>query len=542
MELHHTIFKFLKVSGIDASKNYLKERLKSHPAYPSLTSITDILDEFKIENYAFEIEEKEKWKELDFPFLAHVISPGKGEGFEIIKKKNQITSINDFLKRWTGIALMLGDQKVIHHEEHSRQYKKEKYNRYLTISISLFFVLAFIGSQTLVFQIPILVHFSLSLVGLIISGSIISYGLGIKTKISDTFCRVEEEGCSAVLNSKLARFGGDIGLGDIAAIFFGSLFIYQFFSHQFSFYENFMFLIIPSTLAFGFTFISIIYQFYLGSWCKLCLIITAIIWVQAANMIIGLDGFQFVFADIFQLPFTIYLTFGISLLLVSTWVIVKPVLISSRVALDHRIRIRKWRQDPAWFDALLPLHKKIDDTSWSKEIFYGNPHGVLQIIIVSDPYCESCATAHMQLDKILNKHPNDIGVRIRFTLNSYDPNDRKHHALIKILNAYEHLVWKKDLPNTDPLSKAIITDWFQGQNLKTWEEKYNFPPTNSDLINQMIHTSLQWSNAMEVTQTPAFFINGFEMPNPHTFRDMFLFISDYIDILRSKQYQNYVSQ
>ncbi len=52
MEFYSTIHNFLNSLGIGVSKNYLREWLESHPKCPALISLTDILDELKIENHA----------------------------------------------------------------------------------------------------------------------------------------------------------------------------------------------------------------------------------------------------------------------------------------------------------------------------------------------------------------------------------------------------------------------------------------------------------------------------------------------------------
>ncbi|MFS4455432.1 thioredoxin domain-containing protein [Maribacter sp. 2304DJ31-5] len=534
MELYNTIHNFLKFSGIKVSKRYLKERLESHLNYPSLKSITDTLDDFRIENQAIQLENKEQWTALDFPFLAHMFTPEDGQDFRVIKNKRDMTSKEGFYKKWTGIVLLLDENGKIIHEEHDRYFKKEKLEKLVLWATVSILSIVFVLQQVLQFELALFLHFLLSVVGLFICGAIIAYSMGTTTDISDMFCKVGESGCKKVLGSKLGHFGGGIGLGDVAAIFFGSMILYPFLAGGHGTVEKLSLLLTIQSLAVVFTLVSIFYQWHLGSWCKLCLATIFILWLQMINLIIHFDVPSVLPDMISNLSPKHFLVFGTGILLASFWLPVKPLLAIANLSIHQSIRIRKWREDPKWFDALLPLHKKVDDSLWEKEIYYGNPNGVLQFLIVSNPYCPSCAKAHHELHKILDKHPEDIGVRIRFTMESFDVTKKEYVVISKILNVYEELVWKNGHNQDNPIVKNIITDWFTDPDIDQWQRKYDHSMNFRSEVDELIKKSIQWSQNMFVSQTPAFFINGYEMPEPHTFKDVFVFVSDYIDILNNK--------
>ena len=535
MDFNTIAYDFLKRCKIKISKNYLQERLQSHPEYPSLKSLTDLLDEFGIENIVLHIKEKERWKELDFPFLTYVISENGGGDFEIIKNNNSVSSESEFLSRWSGIVLLIDNKQKILHTEHNVQFKKERSFKRLLWSILIILFGLFLLNQLLQFELGLFIHFLLSLGGLAVSCAIVALGMGLKSNISELFCKVEKLGCNKVLNSKLGRFGDSVGLGDVSAIFFSSWLLYLPFSFQFENYQNLKLFSIIYTFASLFTIISLVYQWQLKSWCKLCLMIISILWIQSLNIAFHLPK-PLTFSNYFiQIPLRAYLIFGMSFCLAFFWLVVKPLVLLKQAQLYDKIRIRKWRQDPNWFSVLLPLHKRIDDTVWAKEIFYGNPNGVLQIIVVSDPYCHYCSQAHHELNKILNDHPNDIGVRIRFTFKSLDSTNKIYQAAFAIINAYEELVWKTSTHDSNDLMKNIVADWFEHQNLLSFNEKFNTSFNEHQQIDALLKNSKKWADSIEITQTPSFFINGYEMPNPHTFKDLFLFASDYIEILKKQK-------
>lgn len=533
MDFNQVAYDFLHSCKIPISKSYLSERLQSHPEYPSLKSLTDLLDEFGLENKVLYVSEKNRWRELNFPFLCFMHTD-EGSNFQIITNPKSLNSEAVFLKRWSGIVLLIDKQSKIVHPEHDLRLREEKNSKMLLWLFLIAITSLLFTRQLFQFELNLFIHFVLSVAGLIVSCSIIGYSMGLKSNVSELFCKIEESGCNKVLNSKLGRFNNHVGLGDFAAVFFASWLFYLSFSNQFEFQTNLRLLLIVYLFAFSFTLFSLAYQLYLKSLCKLCLILVLIIWSQSFNIAFSSrEAYGLSLYDI-SLPLNACLTYAIGFSLLCSWFIIKPFINNYRIQFEDKIKIRKWRQDPRWFDALLPLHKKIDDVVWRKEIFYGNQTGVLQIIIVSDPYCNFCAEAHKELNNILEKHPNDIGVRIRFTLKSLDIKNKSYQAALSILKTYEDLVWQ--IPSEDPniFMRKIIDFWFANQNLLIFNKKFKLDADDSELIESLIEKSKIWADSMEVVQTPAFFINGNEMPNPHNFKDLFLFISEYIDILKEK--------
>ncbi len=511
------------------SSNYLRERLEAHPHYPSLHALTDLLDEWHVEYQAFQIEDKHRWLEIGFPFLAHVVNQQGYEDFEIIRRRKDIGPQESFISDWTGVTLVIGERNAIDHEEHQWFLRKEQIRKGVQGVFFGLVALAFLVSLIWNSEVLMAAHALLTVVGLIFSIALVSYSYGVNTQISDAFCKVEAQGCNSVLSSKLARFGGDYGLTDLVAIFFGGLFVFHLFSWNFPANSSKVLLEALAWVSWGFTFVSLAYQWRMGSWCRMCLVVTGVLWLQLALLIAGGASQP---SSLTLIEIEVYLALASSFLIAGSWLLVKPLLNGFLDAQEQQIRIRKWRQDPAWFDALLPLHKRIDDRWWPKEITAGNPDGILQIIVVSDPYCSSCAKAHRELALILAKHPGDIGARFRFALNAYDPSSDKQQAAAQILGAYDQFLWDAK-GEQQPDTHDMLGYWFEHQQLEQWKERYPTGSQSSE-VDQMIRQSIDWTNKMQITQTPAFFVNGHEMPNPHTFKDLLLFVSEYLEILKSR--------
>jgi len=357
--------------------------------------------------------------------------------------------------------------------------------------------------------------------------------------VSELFCKTDESGCNKILYSKYGKLGRYFSLGDLALIYFiGSLLYVSMFTET-SLLEKVVFLSIVQIPGLLFTPFSIYYQARLKSFCPLCSALLFILWLQAINLF-GYTHGQDLSAVGSLFTMETIVRFLTPYAMAGLWLILKPKLIQNQSIPHQNIMLRKWRQNPLWFDALLPLHKKVDTSPWSMEIAYGNPSGALQFLIVSNPFCDYCAVAHKNLERILNRHPNDIGVRIRFYLTTSDleTESEKSQAICKILNVYLKRVWtnNKDLDERNPLARKIIGDWFE-LGPTAWETEYHtdtLRENDSTTIMKIIQNSIQWCEHVGIDQTPSFFVNGHEMPNPYTFNDVFLFVTDYIEILKSK--------
>lgn len=533
MEFYNIAYSFLALSGVKVSKKYLRERLESHSQYPSLISLTDILDEFQVENYPLRIKEKEKWRELDFPFLAHIISKNGLTDFELVKgDKNNYFSDN-FLNRWTGIALILGKKIIIKHREHNVQFSKEK-----KVKIINWTVLSFLFVILIIFQFfskdSILIgHFILSVVALYLSSLIITITMGSNNNITELFCKIQESGCNKVLNSKLGKFGEYISLGDLSVVYFSGSILYLTLTIPYGSFPRFAPLLFLNCLAVLLTPISIIYQYRLKSWCKLCILLVTVIWAQTGSLIWLAIVSGYTLESLFNISPINYYILILSISIASIWMVVKQIKLNENLILYQKIQLRKWRQNPYWFHALLPLHKKIDDSIWTNEIYLGNLLGELQIILVISPYCIFCESAYSDLVSIVEKHPESIGIRFRFISKSLSDTDKNYKAVFDIFRVYNEAVWKNGLGSERMLIKSIINEWFQNKNLSSWNLIAN--NTENKRVKILIEESANWASQMNIDRTPAFFINGNEMPNPHNLSDLSQFVTELIEIIKNEK-------
>lgn len=514
---------YLKASRIKFSRKLLNEQLKAHPDYPALNSLTDMLDDWGMEYSALQLE-PDDLRQMAYPFLAHIITQNGYEDFKIVRNHKQVQDErSDFLKSWTGVALWIAPESPVKNDGHVELIRKEQTMRWLKGIIPLIFIGALATLFFRLNELNSLIFSLMSLAGIIVSGSIVAYNLGVDNRLTRSFCKIEESGCHQVINSGFSRILPGIHLDDMALLYFGSLLLFQLFTV--AGFETYLLLVALPVLVSGLVSLaSLGYQLVHKTWCKLCLLLNLVIWSQLAFSLLNLPKFSITSI----VPPLSEALLAISL--ASCWLLIRPLVEASKRVTEQDIRIRKWRQDPRWFQALLPLHKAIDRSIWDKELFLGNPRGALQITLASGPYCVPCAMAHRQLGDMLERFPKDIGLRLRFAVK--ETNTKDIEAVTYLLHLIEEQVWSEHGLGEVALKK-ILDDWFDQQNLDEFSERYTISGSNGALVEELVAKHINWRKQFQIDQTPGFFVNGHEMPNPHTLQDLDSFLEQFIENIKT---------
>ncbi len=503
----------LKLNKIKISKGFLEERLASHPDYPSLISLTDTLDEMGIEYLALEVE-KDKIGELNYPILIHV-SEGKDQGFFIIKSLDEFKNKHaELLNYWQGITLMVERGSIPKRSSQDAYQKKELSQRLPLFSLLIFLGLALLVFMTLNFHPFPLFITGTALIGIVVCILIIQYTLGISNSFTQKLCDSKSEsGCEKILNSKQSKLFGDFGFGDFGLIYFLTQFIFSF--------SSWINQTIPSSLpiltgigslAFLFTIYSVYYQKFIAkSWCKLCLMVCGILWLQA--FVLAWEAFP-LSAEVFNFSIPqIPLFSGLLILTGLIWLNLMPLFKQRKEALRDKIALEKWKRNTNIFLTLLNNQNQADTSPWLGDVFAGNPQASLQLLVVCNPYCGPCAVRHKELEELLQARKDELGLTVRFTLNSKDKTDNRTIAVQHLLQAHQYQI-KKGLSPLKPLD-----DWFEWMNLETWLKTWGH--TKTEFIDEsLLEQNENWCNQSDIRYTPTLFFNGFEFPKEFEVNDL----------------------
>jgi uncharacterized membrane protein len=516
MDLANFAYKYLINCNIKVSQKFLEQRIKSHFNFPSLLSFTDTLDELGIEYSAVQGSESHI-SQFIFPFLAQ--TPKAPGGFEIITSKDYYQANKvAFLNRWEGVAIMIPPHQIIHHKIHNQFLKKENITSNVFLVVGCVIVLFFLLLNFIHFNQLQFVFSIFSILGTIICGLIVSHKLGTKNAITEQLCpATKSHSCDLVLNSKASQIAKGVEIGDAGLIYFLSLLLFSSFS-LFAKNENNVLssLFIPSILALGFTLFSLYYQSQvLKAWCKMCLMVIAVIWIQTLIPITYFLKTGFSFSNFTISPLIItqaILSFSIA----SSWLIIKSLLKNKASARQNFIKLLKWERNPDVFQSLLLKQARGKHFPSDNPIRIGNLNAPLQFTIVSNPFCRPCATAHTQLEELYQKYPEHISVTVIFSIRSADDKaDRKNIAAESILKA---------IYSTENVVR-VLHHWFKTMDLKHFNEVFD---SNKEYepVENTLKAYQQWVERNNITHTPFVFLNGHKLPKQYTLGSIETFVCE----------------
>lgn len=506
MTFSQIAYNYLLACKIKVSKDYFEQRIKSHPNYPALLSLIDTLNGLGLENKAVEAEE-EYIQQFSFPFLAQ--TPKAVNGFEIIPSiKYYEQNKEKFLNRWEGIAVMVAPSQTIHNIEHEIFLKRKNRNDYKLIFAATLGLIFYLVATVLNFE-PAFSTFSfLCISGIAICSLIILHKFGKSNSFTQHFCNAaKSHNCDLVLNSKASEIIKGVHFGDIGFIYFSGILLYYLFSCILGAAQDaFALLIIPSCLAFVFSFFSLYYQWKIvKAWCKMCLITIAIIWLQA------IVSFSYVVeTKHIILNLKLLFPFLLAFLLAFTWLLIKPLIKSTLAEKERTIELLKWKRNPDIFQALIQQQPFTNTFLPDNPVRFGKVDAPLQFTIVSNPFCRPCAMAHQELEDLYKRFPTQVSLNVIFLVKSaVDKEDRKTIAVEHILKAI--------LSTNNKLQ--VLHEWFEIMNIQNWEEKYPSFNQNKNALNAL-QSYEHWLQKNTVSHTPLVYLNGYTLPRQYALKDI----------------------
>ena len=148
------------------------------------------------------------------------------------------------------------------------------------------------------------------------------------------------------------------------------------------------------------------YQAVRRAWCRLCLMVAGIVFLQLAAVLIpGTKGSL-------PPPGSLVL-YAVCWVLAGAWFFFSPPRVSLVRSKLLRRELTFFKNDPQVLRTLLKKQKMVDAGRWEEDIFLGNPAAPVQLLAVLSPACSPCAEAHAQLLKLAAAWPESVGIAIR---------------------------------------------------------------------------------------------------------------------------------
>ena len=523
---------YVQEIGLKVTSESLRKAIEEHPDYPSLLAINDALESFGAETVAARLNETQL-RDLDQPYITQVrLTNGRAQVFTVVRPSGNghvsylhperdqwvIVTVDEFADLFGGVVLVAVAGERAGEKDYRKKQKEARKGfiiRTAVLAIIPILVLSAITLGLLQYGLVAIIpaiYLLLATVGAMLGLLLLLFEIDRHNPALKQICSGSKNiNCGAVLSSSASKIFG-ISWSLIGFTYFGGASIALLTGGLMN---------IPllnllswlSLLALGYTMFSLYYQWRVTKqWCMLCLAAQGILLSQAILVLIGGQPFttdvEFSIASVLTLATSFALPF-------LTGLVVIPVLKKAKEGENHRRELSKLKHNPQVFRALLEKERAVTESACGLGIMLGNPNAKHQIIKVCNPYCGPCAKAHPAIEDILGSNL-DVQVRIIFTADN-DDKDRKAPPVKHLMALAE----KGD----EPLLKKALDDWYgvPEKNYGAFSAKY---PMNGELGRQgeKLVAMRAWCNQMEIAFTPTFFVDGYQLPEVYTIKDLDYFL------------------
>lgn len=501
---------------VKVSATTFRKEIEEHPDYPSLLSISDVLNNYGIENLAVKTDAN-KLAEMPLPCIIQIQgSKSSVKYFTVIKEitskgvqffdpeKHNWTYIpkDDFENRFPGIALLAeagenaGEKEYVKNIKAEKRVRQGRYVSILCLPLLLFaaWITAFLQVGSGVLTSFIFSVFTLAGCGF--STLLFMYEIDQYNPALKQICSASKKvNCNAVLQSKAAKIAS-VSWSVIGFTYFIGMLLLLLFEGLANPVTLFT-LSWLNVIALPYIVFSVYYQWHVAKqWCVLCLGVQAVLVLQFASTLIGgwhgIMPFSNLFKPIlflkplaaFAIPF---IAGGIAL----------PALQKAKESKQINTKLQKLKHNRQIFEALLQKQKEVTEDTAGLGITLGNPNAAYKLIKVCNPYCGPCATAHRPVEDLLRNNPN-VQVQILFTATN-DENDIKTPPVKHLLAIAEK--------RNETITKHALDDWYLAEK-KEYEQFAGKYPMNGELNLQStkIEAMKEWCAKVKIEFTPTFFV------------------------------------
>lgn len=511
-----SVIKILNALRFPVDSNKIIAELDKHPDYPSLLAISDVLNNFHIDNYAYRVT-FEELPLIPCPFIVHTHS--NGGDFLMVNKvddQNVIVSsdkwnkhkieLNDFKKIFDGVVLTV-EPGTENQSSATVMTQLAELKVPLAIGGLLFTLIAEVAFHTSYlesysWQVLLITLFATA--GLITSILLLMQSIDSNNPLVQKLCSGYNSDCKAILSSKAATVFEGLSWSEVGFFYFaGNWIAILFGGHSTALLQA---LAVLNIASLPYTFYSIYYQARVAKqWCVLCCTVQTLLWLIFIPSVTA-------FSRPLTLPdISAWSTLLFSFLLpVALWVIIKPLFLKVQQIKPLKDQLRKFKYNSELFNSMLNNQPKYSLPSEDWSIVLGDTEASTSITMVTNPYCPPCSKTHKLLDELLEQR-TDIQARIVFTAQNTDEDIKTPVS--------RHLMALNQLADKDIVKKAL-NDWYEQKqkDYKAWAKAY--PVELNEAEYYKIDNQKAWCKMAEVTATPTLLLNGYRLPEYYQLPDL----------------------
>jgi uncharacterized membrane protein len=499
---------------------YFLTSLKSHPNYPTLLSLSDVLKEYQIENVCMQVSD-ERLSHMPLPFIAHL--PRKNNAYVFVteisddqvtfnlKGKKQKMHLQTFINFWDGVSLLFANSGEAAEPDYIKNRLKETLllARQLLLVIGAFAIIALSFYSNLFFFKEYIAS-TILLASVLVSGLVISWLLQLKTfnipsSIAKKMCDfTQHTDCSAVVNSAASKIFGVISWSEVGLIYYTWQLSILLFTPGMT---DFLLLCVTTIISLPFSIFSVYYQAkVVKAWCPLCLIIQFLLW---AAFFIFLPKLSLIFSY-FPEPIQLLQATISLLIIVFIWTIIKPVYQSAGRAVHFQNKLKRFLQNKNMFDVFLKEQPKIIVPPLLPKLRLNENESGPVITVVTNTFCNPCALIHEKIEKLINKIQSPVQVEvIFFTKDNSEP--RSKIASIVLAWYYQ---------KGSVAAQNALKEWFakKDQDYESWSKKEHPPLTGKEFV--ALEQQRAWCLQSGIQSTPVILFNGHILPDVYDVNDL----------------------
>lgn len=501
---------FLDQLSIPYSRYYVEEFIKDNKDYPSLSSVSALLNDFNIENVPVRVS-VDQLKEVPKPAIAYLESEMGGK-FVVINDPIHDNSIrfidssvgvvneplSKFEQTWKGV-LLLGQANahsgsMANRERMETDKRKKNYQRI----VSFLLVLSLISVGILPAFLGIyLILIILKLIGAGASLLLLGKDIGINSKLSESICNMgansQSVGCDKVSNSKAATVFGLLKMSEIGAAYFVGGFIYLVMALVSNTHVNpLSFMYVLSIFALLYSFFSIFYQIKIVKQiCPLCLLVCVVIWGEFTTLILSqttlTSAFTTLNISVGVISFSLPLIF---------WLSIKESIHQGVLSTYTRNKLKYFTSSPGALNAILS-ERTIRFNGELRNRIIINPNQETIITVVLSPFCGACSIAFKEIIWLASQYED-----IEFDIILFTADLASNQVVRNVL--------ERKLMSGDKSALEFLEHWYDDSmdSLPVLDYRKEFSNKATEQIEKIIAEWTHWLKNNNIAATPSIYINN----------------------------------
>lgn len=511
--------KLFQLLRIPVTRTSINQAVISHPAYPSISTISDLLDRWAVPSGAFQLKADEL-NDVPCPYIV-LLNSNNGEFAVVTKRKEDefviynehhkeaCVSMNEFNAVFSGTVLM-AESDINAGEEGYRSNRLAEIWNYIkiplvfiaiTVLLAVYFPLPFLGNFKILFM------FTLKILGLGLTVLLLSEQISSGNAFMQSFCpKTSKIDCNAILSSKAAKLTSFLSWSELGFFYFGGTMLVLCCNSAINSFLPYIGAI--NLLALPYTIYSIYYQAFIAKkWCLLCCLIQLLFWFEFASLYPAqlslLNNISLFSAGKF---------FAQMLIVPVLWETIKPLLVKANEYPQVSAQLKRFKYNEDLFWSRLKSQPKFTLLDRESSLVIGNEDAPHIITIASNPNCSPCAAAHKSLHDLLST--TNFRLQIVFSCPA-------ESTMLKSKVAASVMMIKARR-NTDAALMAL-NDWYMltKKDLGRWQHRFEI---SGEPDYGTLKAQHDWCAMSGVEFTPTIFINGYKLSRDYMAEDLKYFL------------------